>query len=112
MHITERSEANVHIFTLEGRVDTEGAMLMDITLHSAVKKGKHKMVLDMSGVSYIASAGLGTLADVLTRNQEAGGDLKLVALNEKVLRIFQIIGFDKYFSLYDSVPAAIKDFAS
>lgn len=110
MHITERNEDGVHIFTLEGRVDTEGAMLMDITLHAAVKKGRHKMVLDMSGVSYIASAGLGTLADVLTRNKDAGGDLKLVALSDKVLRIFQIIGFDKYFTLYENIPSALSDF--
>jgi anti-anti-sigma factor len=68
------------------------------------------MVLDMAGVSYISSAGLRTLADVLTRNREAGGDLKLVALNKKVLRVLRIIGFDRFFSLYDTVEAAISDF--
>ena len=50
------------------------------------------MVLDMAQVSYISSAGLGTLADVVTRNREAGGDLKLVGLNRKVLRVLRIIG--------------------
>jgi anti-anti-sigma factor len=68
------------------------------------------MVLDMAKVGYISSAGLRTLADVLTKNREQGGDLKLVALNRKVLRVLRIIGFDKFFSLYDTVEAAITDF--
>jgi anti-sigma B factor antagonist len=68
------------------------------------------MVLDMAEVRYISSAGLRTLADVLTRNRDAGGDLKLVALTPKVMRVFQIIGFDRFFSFYATVEAAIADF--
>ena len=68
------------------------------------------MVLDMAQVGYIGSARLRTLADVLTRNREASGDLNLVALNRKVLRVLRIIGFDRFFSLYDTVEAAIADF--
>jgi anti-sigma B factor antagonist len=110
MNITERTEKDVTVFVLEGRIDTEGAVDMDLALMSAVSAGKHKMVLDMAEARYISSAGLRTLADVLTRNRDAGGDLKLVALNPKVLRVFQIIGFDNFFSIYDSVKAAVKDF--
>jgi anti-sigma B factor antagonist len=110
MNITERMEKSVTIFVLEGRIDTEGAVDMDLALESAVSAGKHKMVLDMAEARYISSAGLRTLADVLTRNREAGGDLKLVAMNPKIMRVFQIIGFDKFFSIYDSVAGAIKAF--
>jgi anti-anti-sigma factor len=75
-----------------------------------VSEGQHKMVLDMAEVRYICSAGLRTLADVFTKNREQGGDLKLVALNPKVLRVFRIIGFDKFFSVYDTIEAASADF--
>jgi anti-anti-sigma regulatory factor len=47
---------------------------------------------------------------VFTKNREQGGDLKLVALNPKVLRVFRIIGFDKFFSVYDTLEAASADF--
>jgi anti-anti-sigma factor len=83
---------------------------MDRVLQAAVTEGKHKMVLDMAQVSYLSSAGLRTLADVVTRNREAGGDLKLVALSRKVLRVLRIIGFDRFFALYDTLEAAIADF--
>ena len=110
MNITERNENGIDVFVFEGRIDTEGSVDVDLALQAAVSAGKHKMVLDMAGVSYISSAGLRTMADVLTKNREQGGDLKLVALNRKVLRVFRIIGFDKFFSLYDAVEAAVADF--
>jgi anti-sigma B factor antagonist len=110
MNIIERDQNGVTVFTLEGRVDTQGAVDMDMALNAAVAEGKANMVLDMAEVSYISSAGLRTLADVVTKNREAGGDLKLVALNRKVLRVLRIIGFDRFFSLYDSVDEAVADF--
>lgn len=110
MNITEREQNGVHIFVLDGRIDTEGSVDMDMTLQAAVAGGKHKMVLEMSNVTYISSAGLRTLADVLTRNKEAGGDLKLAAVNPKIMRVLQIIGFDKFFSRYDTVEAAAAAF--
>jgi anti-anti-sigma factor len=110
MNITERDLNGVTVFTLEGRVDTQGAVDMDMVLQAAVSEGKHKMVLDMAEVGYISSAGLRTLADVVTQNREAGGDLKLVALQPRILRVLRIIGFDKFFSIYDSVDEAASGF--
>lgn len=110
MNITERDENGVSVLVLEGRVDTQGAHELDEALQAAVSTGQHKMVLDMAEVSYISSAGLRTLADILTRNREQGGDLKLVALSRKVLRVLRIIGFDKFFTLYDTLEEAIADF--
>ena len=110
MNITERSENGITLFMLRGRIDTQGAVDLDLTLQAAVAEGKHNMVLDMTEVRYISSAGLRTLADVLTKNREVGGDLKLVALDRKVLRVFRIIGFDKFFSIYDTPEAALADF--
>jgi anti-sigma B factor antagonist len=110
MNIIERDQNGISVFELDGRVDTQGALEMDLALQAAVAGGKHKMVLDMAKVAYISSAGLRTLADVLTQNRENGGDLKLVALNRKVLRVLRIIGFDKFFSLYDTLEAAVADF--
>lgn len=110
MNITEREEKGVSVFVLEGRIDTQGAVDLDLALQAAVSEGKHKMVLNMADVRYISSAGLRTLADVLTKNREEGGDLKLVALNRKVLRVLRIIGFDKFFSIHDTLEAALADF--
>jgi anti-sigma B factor antagonist len=108
--IIERDENGVTVYVLEGRIDTAGAVDLDLALQAAAANGKNKMILDMAGVRYIGSAGLRTMADVLTKNQKAGGDLKLVALNRKVERVLRIIGFDKFFSIYDGVDEALADF--
>jgi anti-sigma B factor antagonist len=106
MHISSNDQHGVTVFVLEGRVDSAGAGEMDGALQSAAAQGKNRMVLDMSAVTYINSAGLRTLADVLTQNRSNGGDLRLVALSPKVERVFKIIGFDKFFETYTSVDAA------
>jgi anti-anti-sigma factor len=106
MNILVREDHGVTIFTVDGRVDTQGAVTMDQSLQAAVVQGQYKMVMDMTDVTYISSAALRSLADVLTKSKKAGGDLKLVALSSKILRVFRIIGFDRYFSIYDTVEAA------
>lgn len=110
MNITEREQNGVTIYSVEGRVDSEGAVDLDLALQAATADGKHKMVLEMAEVRYINSAGLRTLADILTQNQKAGGDLKLVNLHPKVQRVFQIIGFERFFNIYESVDEAVAAF--
>lgn len=110
MNITEREQDGVTIFVLEGRVDSEGAVDLDLALQTATSEGKFKLILDMSQVRYINSAGLRTLADILTQSQEQAGDLKLVDLNPKVKRVLQIIGFDKFFSIYATMEEALAEF--
>lgn len=110
MNITEREQNGVTIYSIEGRVDSEGAVDLDMALQAATASGKYKMVLEMAEVRYINSAGLRTLADILTQDQKAGGDLKLVNLHPKVQRVFQIIGFERFFNIYESVDEAVAAF--
>ena len=81
-------------------------------LQSALSAGKHNMVVDMSEVEYISSAGLRALAAVHVRSRAEGGDMKLAGLNERVTRVFNIIGFDLLMSIHDTTGAAIADFTS
>ena len=110
MNIAQHEENGITTFTLEGRIDSAGAVELDSALQKAVLAGQYKMILDMSNVQYINSAGLRTLADVLTQNRGRGGDLRLVALHPKVERVFKIIGFDRFFEIYDTVNSAAVDF--
>ena len=110
MNITEREQDSVTIFALEGRVDSEGALDLDLALRTAVSEGKHRLILEMDQVRYINSAGLRTLADILTQVRADQGDLKLVNLSQRVARVFQIIGFEKFFSIYATVDEALASF--
>ncbi len=110
MNIRQREENGIVVYTLDGRVDSEGAVQLDAALNASIDAGKHKIALDMSQVQYINSAALRTLAEVITHTREHNGDLKLIALQPKVKRVLQIVGFDKFSSIYDTLDAAIADF--
>ena len=112
MKITQRVEGDVTVFLPEGRIDTQAATEMDQALQTAVSGGSYKIVVDMSAVDYISSAGLRSLAAVLVKSRAEGGDMKLAGLNTRVTRVFNIIGFDLLMSIHDTPEAAIADFSS
>ena len=112
MKITQRAEGDVTVFLPEGRIDTQAASDMDQALQAAVSAGRHNMVVDMSEVEYISSAGLRALAAVQVRSRAEGGDMKIAGLNDRVTRVFNIIGFDLLMSIHETPESAIAEFSS
>ena len=112
MNISQRVEGDVTVFLPEGRIDTQAAAEMDQALQAVVSTGKHNMVVDMSEVEFISSVGLRALAAVQVRSKAEGGDLKIAGLNERVARVFRIIGFDILMSIHDTPEAAVADFSA
>ena len=110
MKITESTRNNIRIVQLQGRVDSEGAIDMELGLQEMTEAGSSQVILDLSQVTYINSAGLRILADMLTRTQANGGDLLLAGPSQKIRRVFQIIGFDNFFRLFDDVDSAVEAF--
>jgi len=112
MDITQRVEGGVTVIQPDGRIDTLAAEQLDQVLQTAVTEGHSKIVVDMSRVEYISSAALRSLAAVLVKCRDEGGDMKLAALNERVTRVFKIIGFDLLMSVTDTPETAIADFST
>jgi len=112
MDITQRVEGDVTVIKPDGRIDTLAAEQLDQVLQAALAEGHNRIVVDMSDVEYISSAGLRALAAVLVKSRDEGGDMKLAALNERVTRVFKIIGFDLLMSVTDTPEAAIADFST
>ncbi|MDX2078821.1 MAG: STAS domain-containing protein [bacterium] len=110
MEYLEEEINGVSVITFKGRIDSQLALDLEALLQKIYALGKYRLVLNMAEVRYMSSAGLRTLADILTKNRENGGDLKLVALNPKVLRVFEVIGFNNFFAMYDTNELAIADF--
>ena len=110
MNITENVKDNISVFALQGRVDSQGAIDLELTLRAALEEGASRMILDLSKVTYINSAGLRILADILSQNRENAGDLLLVTPPPRIQRVLQIIGFDKFFRTFESVELAMQAF--
>ena len=112
MVVHVREENGVTIYRIEGRIDSDGAIRLEAALRKGLSAGKHRMVVDMAQVPYINSAALRALADITSQNREHGGDLKLAALSPQVLRVLQIVGFDQFAAIYDTVSEAIAGFSA
>ncbi len=107
MDISESKRDGVHILTIGGRIDALSVAGVEQVLQDAVLAGERNIVLDMSDVSFINSAGSRVLATVRTRLRVQGGDLRLAALSYKVLRVFQLVGLNKIFPPYATVDMAL-----
>jgi anti-sigma B factor antagonist len=107
--ISKNEQSGYLVYTIDGRVDTDGARQMESTFREALASGYYMFVLDLAKTNYLNSAGLRILADVLTQCRNNDGDCRLAAPNTKVTRVLEIIGFDKFFNVYASVDAALAD---
>lgn len=111
LKIDKREVDGIAVVELDGRVvlgDESNA------LREQVKKllaaGKKKIVLDMSNVSYIDSAGLGTLVAAHHSARTQGASLKLSNLGKKFQEILQVTKLLTVFDVYPSESAAISSF--
>ena len=66
------------------------------------------VVVDLTGVDFLDSSGLGSLIALLKRVSERGGDMKIAGLQKKVRMVFEITRAFKVFDIFDNTEEAIK----
>ena len=90
-----------------GEIDVYTAPRLRETLISLVDSGNYQLVIDMEGVEFLDSTGLGVLVGGLKRVRAYDGSLDLVCTQERILKIFRITGLTKVFGIHDTVDEAI-----
>jgi anti-sigma B factor antagonist len=93
-----------------GYIIAHTVRLFEGELQKALGEGRFKIVVNCSGLSYIASAGLGAIMGAIEEIRGNGGDLRLSELNETVRNIFEILGFNHLYRTYPSEMEAILSF--
>lgn len=102
------SERNGHaILAVKGEVDVYTAPRLRERLVELVSQGQHQVVVDLEGVDFLDSTGLGVLVGGLKRLRSHDGDLSLVCTQSRILKVFEITGLTKVFSIHDSVDDAV-----
>jgi anti-sigma B factor antagonist len=108
LEITQELVGNVLVLHLEGELDTYNCGQLRSALVEQVEQGHSNIVVDMSGVEYIDSTGLGSLVGGLKRVSEHGGAMKIVCNNPQILKVFEITGLDKVFAIYKTQEEALN----
>ena len=95
------------VIEISGEIDVYTAPKLREKLISLVEAGSYQLIVDMEGVEFLDSTGLGVLVGGLKRVRAHDGLIDLVCTQSRILRIFRITGLNKVFSIYDTVPEAI-----
>ncbi len=113
LKMTSREVDGISILTLEGRIVLgEESNALREQVKSMLAAGKRKVVLNMGQVTYIDSAGLGTLVAAHHSARTQGATLKLSNLGKKFQEILQVTKLLTVFEVYDSEAAAISSFTT
>jgi anti-anti-sigma factor len=111
LSILERESGDITILVLSGQILLDdGDLAIRLKVHDLVDRGRIKLVLDLGGVSYIDSAGVGMLAAKHNMLRERGGDMKLLHLTTRGQRVFAIAKLLLLFETFEDEALAVKSY--
>jgi anti-sigma B factor antagonist len=112
MTASTRLVGDVTIVDLGGRIVLgEGTAELRDLVRNLAGAGKKKILLNLSGVNYIDSSGLGELVSAFTSLRKQGGELKLLNLTKRVHDLLQITKLYTVFEITDDEAASLQSFS-
>jgi anti-anti-sigma factor len=109
--ITVSSKAlakNYWQINLAGRLDSNTSITLEEILQEALIDNKqYRLIVNLDGVEYISSSGLKALVSAWRTARDNGGDVLLTNLQARIQEIFDMIGFDMMFNIYDTPADAL-----
>ena len=112
LDVNKRQAGDVTILDLSGEVRIgEGAVALRDSIRNLADQGKTKVLLNLAGVKYMDSTGVGELIANYTTVTRQGGQLKLVHLTKRITDLLSITKLLTVFETFDSEPEALKSFS-
>jgi anti-sigma B factor antagonist len=113
MTVVERRVGDVTILDLEGRlVFDDGDRIFRAHVDKLLAERRTNIIVNLQGVSYVDSCGVGVLVAKYVSLRRAGGDLRFLHLTPKSLRLMEISKLVDVFRVYDDEAEAIASFTS
>ena len=110
--ISGSSNAGVSVLKVSGYLDTTTASELENALYGLLKRGEYRVVVDLSGVNYISSAGWGIFISEIKEIRNHGGDLKLAGMVGDVHEVYNLLEFHTILEAYTSAKEATSAFES
>ena len=105
MQITVRDFKHVVLITMTERIDGSTAPEVEHVLESLQYRGRYKLVVDMSQLDYISSAGYRVLLSAQRNSKRYDGEVILAGVPEQIRQALDISGFTDYFKIYKEISA-------
>ena len=107
MEIATRTRNDVTVVTVAGSLDSNSSPKAQQALDAILANGARKVVIDLSGVDYISSAGLRVML-AMAKRLSGGGALRPFGLNETVREVFDISGFSTILAVFVTEAEALE----
>ncbi len=110
MEIVQEQVNGADVLRLEGRLDASSAKEVKDRISDLAKNKRVKLVVDMAGINFIDSSGLGSLVASLRSVNNLGGDIRIASLQDQVRAIFELTRLHRIFEIFDDSLTAAKSF--
>ena len=107
---TRTADNGITVVAPTGRLDVAGATALKEVISEVVKNGPPRIVIDMEGVSFVDSTGLGSVISALKQVRGSQGELRLAAPNQQARVVLELTTLDRVFHYYATVEEALTGF--
>lgn len=107
MEITVKEFEQAELITINGRLDSVEAPRLVQALEAANHRGRYKIVVDMSHLEYMSSAGFRALGDAQHNSKRHHGEVILVQVPDNIRDALEMVGFADYFHAFEDVKSAL-----
>lgn len=108
--ISEEKKGEIDVLRLEGRLDAASAKDIKSKINELVKNSRANIVMDLAGINFIDSTGLGCMVSCLRTVSQKGGDIKVAGLQAQVRAIFELTRLHRIFQIFDDADTALRNF--
>jgi anti-sigma B factor antagonist len=111
MQVASRQIGDISVVDVRGRITVgEGNIMLREFVTRLVENGNKRILLNLQGVEYVDSGGLGELVRTHTTLQKQGGQLKMVNVNQRVLELLKLTSLHKIFDVHKDEASAVQSF--
>ncbi|MHB2018723.1 MAG: STAS domain-containing protein [Candidatus Xenobia bacterium] len=107
---TRQLSEGVYAVEVQGEIDVYTSPRVKETINELIEGSHYNFVINLEGVRYIDSTGLGVLIGALKKVREHNGRIVLICTNPQIKKIFNITGLIKIFEIYKDEEEALKSF--
>jgi anti-sigma B factor antagonist len=108
---TARFGADAYVVALAGELDIATSDRFERELDSLLDGGARQLVVDLLGITFLGSVGLGLLTRAAKRTRAREGECVVVSDDPRILRVFEITGLDRVFRIERSLMEAVAQLA-
>jgi anti-sigma B factor antagonist len=106
---SERPGGTIGLVTVTGEIDVYTSPRVRSAMLELFEAGCTSLIVDLSNVDYLDSSGLGVLVAGLKRAREHGGEVHIVTSKVRIMRVLEVTGLDKIFSISSTAAEALAD---